>query len=336
MFLLNQWYAAALPGELTDKPIARTICGHAVAMFRSASGQPIALDDRCPHRYAPLSAGRCEGENIVCPYHGIVFDKAGSCVRIPHQPTIPSKMHVRSYPLVERWGWAWIWMGDAALADENLIPPYEWFGSPEWKSFYRYFHVKANWELCADNLLDLSHTPYVHPTTIGTPDMDKFPLETWTEGNNVLSRRVMTQVVPGPFVAQWGNFEGKIDRVTTAEWRPAGNIAVELVYLDAKTRIALRLTNPLTPETERTTHIWFTWSRNFGNDDSDYVEKFEKQSASVQDEDNRILEIQQAVVDRGDPIPTVPIKADSALLAARRTVQRLIREEETKLRKVTA
>jgi vanillate O-demethylase monooxygenase subunit len=293
MFLLNQWYAAALPDELTDKPIARTICGHAVVMFRSASGQPVALDDRCPHRYAPLSAGRCEGENIVCPYHGIVFDKAGSCVRIPHQPTIPSKMHVRSYPLVERWGWAWIWMGDATLADASLIPPYEWFGSPEWKSFYRYFHVKANWELCADNLLDLSHTPYVHPTTIGTPDMDKFPLETWTEGNNVL-------------------------------------------YQDAKTKIALRLTNPLTPETERTTHIWFTWSRNFGNDDSDYVEKFEKQSSSVQDEDNRILEIQQAVVDRGDPIPTVPIKADSALLAARRTVQRLLREEDTKLRKVTA
>ena len=336
MFLMNQWYAAALPSELGDKPLARTICSKAIVMYRTASGKPVALDDRCPHRYAPLSAGKCEGENIACPYHGIVFDPSGACASIPHQPMIPQKMRVHSYPLVERWGWAWIWMGEEALADPNLIPPYEWFDSPDWKSFHRYYHVGANWELCADNLLDLSHTPYIHAATIGTPDMDKFPLETWVDGERVMSRRVMTQVQPGPFVAQWGNFEGKIDRVTTGEWRPACNIAVELFYEDAKNKITLRLTNPLTPETERTTHIWFAWSRNFGNDDAEYVAKFEKQSSSVQDEDNRLLELQQMVVDRGGPLPTVPIKADSALLAARRTVQKLLRQEESKGRKVTA
>jgi phenylpropionate dioxygenase-like ring-hydroxylating dioxygenase large terminal subunit len=336
MFLMNQWYAAALPSELNDKPLARTICGEAIVMYRSAAGKPVALEDRCPHRYAPLSAGRCNGDNIVCPYHGIVFDPSGACALIPHQPVIPQKMRVRSYPLVERWGWAWIWMGDAALADPNLIPAWEWFGKPEWKSFYRYFHVEANWQLCADNLLDLSHTPYVHTATVGTPDMDKFPLETWTEGNRVLSRRVMTQVIPGPFVAQWGNFGGRIDRVTNGEWCPASNIAVELYYEDAHNNMTLRLTNPLTPETDRTTHIWFTWSRNFGGDDADYVEKFEQQSASVQDEDNRMLVLQQKVVDRGGPLPTVSIKADSALLAARRAVQKLLQEEEAVLRKATA
>jgi len=336
MFLKNQWYAAALPSELTDKPLARTICGEAIVMFRTASGQPVALDDRCPHRYAPLSAGKCDGETVICPYHGIVFDASGACARIPHQPTIPDKMRVRAYPLVERWGWAWIWMGDKALADPNLIPPYEWFGAPEWKSFYRYYHVGANWELCADNLLDLSHTPYVHATTIGTPDMERFPLETWKDGDRVMSRRVMPQVIPGPFVAQWGNFAGKIDRVTTCEWRPAGNIAVELCYEDPANKITLRLTNPLTPETERTTHIWFAWSRNFGSDDAAYVEKFEQQSSSVQDEDNRLLLLQQGVVDRGGPLPTVAISADSALLQARRTVQRLLREEEAQTRKASA
>jgi vanillate O-demethylase monooxygenase subunit len=336
MFLMNQWYAAALPRELTETPIGRTICGQAIAMYRTASGQAVALDDRCPHRYAPLSAGVCRGENLQCPYHGIEFDPSGACARIPHQPTIPQKMRVRAYPLVERWGFAWIWMGDAALADPNRIPPYEWFGSPDWQSFYRYYHVAANYELCADNLLDLSHTPYIHAQTIGTPDMDKFPLETWTEGDRVLSRRVMTQVIPGPFVAQWGNFAGKIDRVTNCEWRPACNIAVELFYEDPSSKITLRLTNPLTPETERTTHIWFAWSRNFGSNDETYVERFEQQSSSVQDEDNRLLELQQAVVDRGGPLPTVAIAADTALLGARRTVQRLLRDEEAAARKATA
>src|SRR5258708_11615516 len=126
MFLMNQWYAAALPSELTSKPIARTICGEVVVMYRTASGQPVALADRCPHRYAPLSAGTCAGDNIVCRYHGLVFDPTGACARIPHQPTIPQKMRVRAFPLVERWGWAWIWMGDASRADPELIPAYEW------------------------------------------------------------------------------------------------------------------------------------------------------------------------------------------------------------------
>src|SRR5262249_18420185 len=179
-----------------------------------------------------------------------------------------------------------------------------------------------------DNLLDLSHTPYIHATTIGTPDMDKFPLETWTDGDRVLSRRVMTQVVPGPFVAEWGNFAGKIDRVTNGEWRPACNIAVELFYEDEKTKMTLRLTNPLTPETERTTQIWSAWPRTSGKNDESSGEGCERQSSSGQDEDNRLLELQQAVVARGGPLPTVAIAADTALLAARRTVQRLLREEE--------
>ena len=92
----------------------------------------------------------------------------------------------------------------------------------------------------------------------------------------------MNQVIPGPFVAEWGNFPGKIDRVTTCEWVPAGNISVELYYEDPTNKMTIRLTNPLTPETERTTHLWFTWSRNFGDDDASYAEKFQKQSMMVQ------------------------------------------------------
>jgi phenylpropionate dioxygenase-like ring-hydroxylating dioxygenase large terminal subunit len=166
--------------------------------------------------------------------------------------------------------------------------------------------------------------------------MEKIPLETWVEGHKVLSRRKMKQVIPGPFVAEWGGFAGKIDRVTTCEWVPAGNISVELYYEDPTNKMTIRLTNPLTPETERTTHLWFTWSRNFGGDDAAYAEKFQKQSMMIQDEDIRMLEIQQAVVDRGGPLPTVAITADAALLHARRTVQSLAHDELAQMMKATA
>jgi len=330
MFLKNQWYAAAFPGELGGEPLARTICGEPVVLFRTASGVPVALEDRCPHRYAPLSAGRCAGETIACGYHGIAFDAGGACAHIPGQPNIPPRMRVRSYPLVERAGWAWIWMGEAAQADAGAIPDYHWLDNEDWLSFARHYRIKAHWELCADNLLDLSHTPFIHPATVGVREMAEVPVKTWTEGDRVYQRRTMSQVTPSPFVAEWGDFPGAIDRVATVEWQPAGNMAAELVYENADNRITLRLTNPLTPETEATTHVWFAWSRDFGPKEEDHPAsiRFKEQSFAIMAEDVGIMEIQQAAIDRtGTPRPPVPINADATLIAARKMVEKLLAEE---------
>ncbi|MGH7075976.1 MAG: Rieske 2Fe-2S domain-containing protein [Stellaceae bacterium] len=334
MFLLNHWYAAAFSTELTDRPLARTICDIPVVMFRTALGQVAALQDRCPHRYAPLSAGICGGETIACAYHGIEFDASGACTRIPHQPTIPSGMRVRAFPFVERWGWAWIWLGDPRRAEVETIPDYHWLGASGWHSFQRLYHIMANWELCADNLLDLSHTPFIHRKTVGVVEMATIPVKTWDEGNCVFQERVMTQVVPSPFVAEWGNFKSKIDRRATVIWEPAANMNAELVYFDETNNITLRLTNPNTPETERSTHVWFAWSRNFGSDSEDdaMAVRFKEQSFAVMAEDVSFMEIQQAGLDRGGDFHPVAIKADATLMLARRIVERLHAEERERQR----
>jgi phenylpropionate dioxygenase-like ring-hydroxylating dioxygenase large terminal subunit len=329
MFLKDCWYAAALADELSTTPLARTICGEPIALFRTASGRASALEDRCPHRFAPLSIAIVSGEQVTCRYHGIQFDCTGRCLDIPQQEHIPETMRVRSYPLVERWGVAWIWMGDSSVMNPETVPNYYWLSAPEWRNIFRRYHVAANFEVCADNILDLSHTPFVHTRTIGTPEMAKIPVKTWVDGDRVYSRRVMQQVTPGPFVYRWGNFGDRIDRVTTTEWLPPGNISVELSYEDASNRITLRLTNPLTPETERTTHCFFMWSRDFG---STVDEAFTTESFQVMAEDIAIIEHQQAVIDRGLPVPTIAITADATLIQARRVVERL-RSEQSRARK---
>jgi vanillate O-demethylase monooxygenase subunit len=331
MFLMNQWYAAALGKELSQQPIARTICGVPVVMFRTQSGKAAALEDRCPHRYAPLSAGQCVGESIACAYHGIEFDATGTCTRIPHQPNIPPKMRARSYPFVERWGWAWIWLGDPARSNAESIPAYEWFDASEWRNFQRHYYVKANWELCADNLLDLSHTPFIHRKTVGVPEMATIPVNTWVEGQRVFQQRIMTQVTPSPFVAEWGGFKGKIDRRATVIWEPAANMNAELVYEDSAKSITLRLTNPLTPETEKTTHVWFAWSRNFGSDsdDDEMAIRFQEQSFAVMAEDVSFMEIQQEGLDRAGNFDPIAIRADATLIQARRLVDKLRTEERS-------
>jgi hypothetical protein len=218
-------------------------------------------------------------------------------------------------------------MGDASRADPALIPAYEWFGSPDWRSFYCYFHVKANWELCADNLLDLSHTPYVHTNTIGTPDMEKIPLETWVEGHKVLSRRKMKQVIPGPFVAEWGGFAGKIDRVTTCEWVPAGNISVESIR-GPTNRMTIRLTNPLTPGPSGP-RICGLPGRNFGGDDAAYV----RSSEAEHDDPGRGHPHARDPAGGGRSRRTAADGRDHGrrgLLHARRTVQSLANDELAK------
>ena len=108
----NCWWVAGFADEIGRDPIDRFILDRPVLLYRKEDGQAIALDNRCPHRWAPLSLGRLVGDAIECPYHGITFGPDGNCVKIPSQKTVSEDCKVRSYPLVETGPFIWIWMGD--------------------------------------------------------------------------------------------------------------------------------------------------------------------------------------------------------------------------------
>src|SRR5690606_28290292 len=118
--LRNQWYVAAWDDEiLGDTLLERTILGQPLVIYRKSNGHPVAMNNKCPHRHAPLSMGRKEGDSLRCMYHGLRFDPTGACVEIPGQERIPPSTCVRTYPMVQKHRWIWIWMGDPALADES-------------------------------------------------------------------------------------------------------------------------------------------------------------------------------------------------------------------------
>ena len=95
----NQWYVAAFDDELQPgQLLARTYLGENVVLFRAPDGTPKALHDRCPHRFAPLSAGKLVGDAIQCGYHGLTFDAGGACIRNPHG-TAPKAACVKPYAL---------------------------------------------------------------------------------------------------------------------------------------------------------------------------------------------------------------------------------------------
>src|SRR5207302_146543 len=111
MWMRNCWQVIAFSSEIKHVPLARTVLDEQVVLFRTSSGEAVALADRCPHRFAPLSIGRVVGDTIQCGYHGLCFDRDGVCVRVPGQDSVPARARVQKYPLVERHTFAWIWMG---------------------------------------------------------------------------------------------------------------------------------------------------------------------------------------------------------------------------------
>lgn len=168
MFIQNAWYAGAWDNELSvENMIARKILGKSLLFFRKSDGVVSVLRDRCSHRFAPLSLGRREGDCVRCMYHGLVFDGEGKCVEEPGRKGVSPNTDVPHYPSVERHKLVWVWMGDPAKADPELIPDCSHHESPDWRSIPKYAHFKANYLLVLDNLLDFSHLSYVHENSLG-------------------------------------------------------------------------------------------------------------------------------------------------------------------------
>ena len=172
-WLRNCWQVAAFSREVAGgQLVPRRICGDDVVLYRSSTGEPVALEDKCAHRFAPLSKGVLVGDVLRCGYHGLCYDTTGKCVEIPGQSFIPPRARVRAYPVVERHRLLWIWMGDPEQAQPDSIPRYEFHNDhAQWPHLTHTKHIACNYRLVIDNLLDLTHLAYVHKQTIGgNPD----------------------------------------------------------------------------------------------------------------------------------------------------------------------
>jgi phenylpropionate dioxygenase-like ring-hydroxylating dioxygenase large terminal subunit len=170
-FIHNSWYVASWAQDLTDAgPTGVTIIDEPLVLFRTCTGEAVALRDCCCHRNAPLSHGRCEGGLLRCMYHGLLFDGNGKCVNVPGQKDIPERARVRSYPTAELGDFVWVWMGEPELANRELIPLPLGFQTEGWEMRRSHADMEANYSLMTDNLADMSHVAYLHEASFGGGD----------------------------------------------------------------------------------------------------------------------------------------------------------------------
>ncbi|HEX6865728.1 MAG TPA: aromatic ring-hydroxylating dioxygenase subunit alpha [Caulobacteraceae bacterium] len=168
-FLYDIWYFAALGSELKPGKLQRyEILGEPVLLGRTHAGEVYALRDVCPHRAAPLSAGRLVEGVIECPYHGWKFRTDGQCVAIPSlvddQQMDVSKIRVRRYPAAESQGLVFVWISsDPRFIGEPPIAPPTFEGVVGGKpKLVDRMTFEAHIDHAVVGLMDPAHGPYVH------------------------------------------------------------------------------------------------------------------------------------------------------------------------------
>lgn len=122
--LPDRWYVVLESKHLQGKPLAVRRFGEDLVLYRTASGTPSCLVDRCPHRGVALSLGQVKGEELECGYHGFRFRADGTCTALPcsgPDARIPKAMRATSFPVREAHGLLWVWWG-APRADLPEVP----------------------------------------------------------------------------------------------------------------------------------------------------------------------------------------------------------------------
>ena len=334
MFLKNGWYVAAFSREVDRRPLARTILGQPLVLYRTEAGKPVALSDRCAHRGAQLAKGSLEGDALVCGYHGFAFDDKGRCIRIPGLARVPEQVRVPCHPVVEAWNWLFVWMGDPRLAEGTKLPDYHWMTEPGWAGRDELLHVEAGYTLVRDNLLDLSHAKFVHKNTLATDEVTETPVSAAAEDGMVQVRRDMRGIEPSPFFKRLCNFAGRVDHAQLIEFTPPCHIVIKVrvasVSGSGEDKTAdMRVLNALTPETERSTLYFWGLVRNFAPDDQAATDLQHKLNRDTFFEDVDVLEAQQRMLDC-KPAGWLPVNvpADRGCVLAERLMTQLIDAEQ--------
>src|SRR5437588_2623320 len=131
------WYPVAVSASVRKgKTFAALFAGERIALYRGESGTVYALEDRCAHRQVPLSMGVVEGDVLRCCYHAWAYRGNGRISQIPYLPKGAGRppRGVRAYPVLEAYGFVFVFPGDPAKADTTALPDLPQHSSPKHKT----------------------------------------------------------------------------------------------------------------------------------------------------------------------------------------------------------
>jgi vanillate O-demethylase monooxygenase subunit len=341
---LNAWYAVGWDHEVTAKGIlARTVAGRPMALYRTAAGRPVALADACWHRLAPLSLGKLVGDDeIQCPYHGLRYNPAGRCTRLPAQETLNPSASVPSFPIVERYRYLWVWPGDASAADPDLIPDMHQLDDPAWAGDGLTIDAECNYQLILDNLMDLTHEEFVHGSSIGQAELSESEFHARRESDtHVTVTRWMLDVEPPPFWRKnirdrFPDFEGRVDRWQIIHYYAPATICIDVGVAKAGTGapdgdrsqgVNGYVMNTITPKDDRSSHYFWAFMRNYRLDSQTITTQLREGVHGVFREDEAMLKAQQEAIDANPDYEFYSLNIDAGGMWVRRILDAMLLAE---------
>ncbi len=287
-----------------------------------------------------MSLGSVVDGNLMCGYHGLVMGCDGKAVSMPKQ-RVGGFPCIRSYPVVERHGFIWIWPGDPERADEAAIPDLFWADHPEWAYGGGLYHIGCDYRLMIDNLMDLTHEAYVHTDSIGQGEIDEAPVRTRIEGGQVVTSRVMQGVIAPPFWQAAMRAHGLDDQAPVDRWQMSrfdapGHVLIDVgVALagkggydaDPRDKVSAIVVDFMTPETE-SSH-WYFWgmARHFQPGDAALTDAIREGQGRIFSQDLAVLEAQQRNQSLFPDRRLLALDIDAGGVRARRVLDELIQAE---------
>jgi phenylpropionate dioxygenase-like ring-hydroxylating dioxygenase large terminal subunit len=339
MYVRNAWYVAGWAQELEEgRPAGFRILDEPIVIWRTSARDLVAFEDRCIHRLAPLSLGRCEGERLRCMYHGLLYDSVGRVVEIPGQNQISSGLRLKTYPVVERHRWIWVWMGDPAAADEHLIPQIvcrEDLDRNDYVFVQGQLDVAAQARLVFDNLLDLSHISFLHSESLKLGEIwaQESPKVTQHE-RGIRSERWLTGEAAGRppqteeffcadyFIPGVVLFTGRIYQAGSA-YTLGGNAP------DLNHRVQTAAAQAITPLTGKTARAFYMVAVQHCGEDAAFKTKIQDIQDKALAEDKTMIEAQQHNLDATPGFRFISTSADRGVILFNRLTEALSRLEKT-------
>ena len=260
-----------------------------------------------------------KGDELVCGYHGLIYDSYGRCTFMPSQETINPAACVRAFPVEERHRFVWLWPGDPALADPALIPD-----------------LHCDYRLVVDNLMDLTHETFVHGSSIGQHAVAEAPFDVTHGDRTATVARWMRNIDPPPFWAGQLGKPGKVDRWQIIRFEAPCTIAIDVGVAptgtgapegDRSQGVNGYVLNSITPETDSTCHYFWAFVRSYRLGDQRLTTELRDGVSRIFREDELILEAQQKAIEEHPDHVFYNLNIDAGAMWARRLIDRMVAAE---------
>ncbi|WP_391486250.1 Rieske 2Fe-2S domain-containing protein [Acinetobacter pittii] len=288
--LSSHWYPVARIQDVSTTPQRVTLLDVNMALYKTESGEIHLVRDICPHRGVPLTKGWVDGDDIVCPYHGLRYNTEGKCTQIPAQPEltkISDRFSLTKFPVVQRYGLIWTSIHGRDIAKANIPVLDTWDDAEHQAILPPFVDIGGSSGRQLEGFIDVAHFAWVHHNAFANRDNPIVPKYHTERTNYGLKTVYISNVSNYPYELKHLEPEGFLWKRTFEVYPPFSAV----LTVDFPEGGVLKILNACCPISSNKTRLFVPLTRNF--DQTGDLEKVYAFNAQIFAEDQDMVESQK-------------------------------------------